>query len=885
MAQNLVHRLQKRREPALPLFGVALGEPKKTEFETKGAAKRRKNRVRPKTSGDARDKVHRKRYGDREAPGHGEKKGGRDFAGSEIAQSSARQQNDFCRKKNTARVLATTEFSKMPKLRAPIGDEFWVSEATENSIAQYAKADAAKAAEIWMLSQASQIVGRQAAESAQTPAVRNNQLLDRLGLSRKGLMQVGLSHDTIERVYRALYVYSQGFHEMLDEVRKSCTKSQGPSVVSKLWETFNALLEQCEDDGYSTAMASMEKGYKMQRELVTKSYEKRLEDLECIKRKILSDLDTKTKECDDREATIVREKSNVIDLNNKIEELSRERREAMEQRDTAEANEVKARVREGQAMTESRKQIKENSVLKQRLIDEDSRIRIAASEIRSVQREREDALKREKMAKSRIAKLEMENGTLSKKLKEGLAVVERSVRDRTSESQRADNLERQLMILQQHDKKSTRMIRTLEASKSNLERRLEMTENRVKALVVENSDLQKEVDAGGERREELADELKTYKDDLDHARQENVQKNVELKLTADAQCNLKDQLTESEREVSKLKGTVRFLREAKQNLEREAQEAVEREDHLKTERQHLQDEIDRKDKEQNEKRKIIDRRNETIDKLEKRRIALQKTIEDSKRNMLKLEGDVLKQMQDMGRKMMDNEDEVKAAKVLYDTRDTERTALKGEVDRLRKSNDQAVANQQTLRESKESFRYRSVGNSRIVSLAEDMAEFFEGTLKVYRNEIQSILKKCAKFPYDKLAVARSGAEGLDTIARASNENSRVAFETLDRLHSVDLEGFEEEVGENGEFKIVNPQILKYQPTLQKIRERFMQRAKQSLDEQIRIAALLTEVDGEIQKVGRFLFRQVERERFQAEKQLKSKARKTEQKTAATTIED
>ena len=58
----------------------------------------------------------------------------------------------------------------------------------------------------------------------------------------------------------------------------------------------------------------------------------------------------------------------------------------------------------------------------------------------------------------------------------------------------------------------------------------------------------------------------------------------------------------------------------------------------------------------------------------------------------------------------------------------------------------------------------------------------------------------------------------------------------------------------------------------------MQRAKQSLDEQIRIAALLTEVDGEIQKVGRFLFRQVERERFQAEKQLKSKARKTEQKT-------
>ena len=38
-----------------------------------------------------------------------------------------------------------------------------------------------------------------------------------------------------------------------------------------------------------------------------------------------------------------------------------------------------------------------------------------------------------------------------------------------------------------------------------------------------------------------------------------------------------------------------------------------------------------------------------------------------KRSMVKLEGDVLKQLQDMGRKMMENEDEVKAAKVLYDT--------------------------------------------------------------------------------------------------------------------------------------------------------------------------------------------------------------------------
>ena len=73
-----------------------------------------------------------------------------------------------------------------------------------------------------------------------------------------------------------------------------------------------------------------------------------------IKNKILLDFKTKTTECGRMEAKLDVEKSLVTELKNKIKQLLGEKQAALEQKNRAEENEVSARSREGQAMTECR---------------------------------------------------------------------------------------------------------------------------------------------------------------------------------------------------------------------------------------------------------------------------------------------------------------------------------------------------------------------------------------------------------------------------------------------------------------------------------------------------------------------------------------------------
>ena len=90
-------------------------------------------------------------------------------------------------------------------------------EASKLSIEQYAKADAAKAAEIWTLSEARRGADKEVPVSANTSHERNNIIWT--AWAEQVPFAGRLSQKIIERVYRALYVYSQGFHEMLNEVR------------------------------------------------------------------------------------------------------------------------------------------------------------------------------------------------------------------------------------------------------------------------------------------------------------------------------------------------------------------------------------------------------------------------------------------------------------------------------------------------------------------------------------------------------------------------------------------------------------------------------------------------------------------------------------------
>lgn len=68
-------------------------------------------------------------------------------------------------------------------------------------------------------------------------------VISQYGIDRFTLGDAGIPKEVIDRVYRCLFVYSTGFHQMLT---KLLTHTQGKYLVIKsIWRTFAVLLEYC----------------------------------------------------------------------------------------------------------------------------------------------------------------------------------------------------------------------------------------------------------------------------------------------------------------------------------------------------------------------------------------------------------------------------------------------------------------------------------------------------------------------------------------------------------------------------------------------------------------------------------------------------------------
>ena len=72
----------------------------------------------------------------------------------------------------------------------------------------------------------------------------SKQPIKRYGIDRETLSgEVKLPSDLIDRIYRALFVYSVGFYELIKTAMKH-TKGK-LSCVTALWKVFAILLEYC----------------------------------------------------------------------------------------------------------------------------------------------------------------------------------------------------------------------------------------------------------------------------------------------------------------------------------------------------------------------------------------------------------------------------------------------------------------------------------------------------------------------------------------------------------------------------------------------------------------------------------------------------------------
>ncbi|CAD8171587.1 unnamed protein product [Paramecium pentaurelia] len=89
--------------------------------------------------------------------------------------------------------------------------------------------------------------------------------LEEVGISRHQLMGRGLKKDTIDRLYKGLYVYSKGFNELLNQ----CIGDDILIVKGLIWKVFLILLERYNSSDYQMMMQQlMEQHFKEVKQVI-----------------------------------------------------------------------------------------------------------------------------------------------------------------------------------------------------------------------------------------------------------------------------------------------------------------------------------------------------------------------------------------------------------------------------------------------------------------------------------------------------------------------------------------------------------------------------------------------------------------------------------------
>ena len=95
--------------------------------------------------------------------------------------------------------------------------------------------------DIGPLKEEKQVVKKAKSKKVNAPAAS----LRQVGLDRNYLAELGIPRRTVDRLYRAMYVYSVGFNEVVREIMAHC--DQNTEVVAHIWRTYTWLLGECEN--------------------------------------------------------------------------------------------------------------------------------------------------------------------------------------------------------------------------------------------------------------------------------------------------------------------------------------------------------------------------------------------------------------------------------------------------------------------------------------------------------------------------------------------------------------------------------------------------------------------------------------------------------------
>lgn len=83
--------------------------------------------------------------------------------------------------------------------------------------------------------------------------------IERYQIDRLHLQDGGIPNDMVDRIYRALFVYSVGFYQLVNKALMHTNKKY--TIITAIWKVFSILLEYCCRTDYRMLISEIEKDH------------------------------------------------------------------------------------------------------------------------------------------------------------------------------------------------------------------------------------------------------------------------------------------------------------------------------------------------------------------------------------------------------------------------------------------------------------------------------------------------------------------------------------------------------------------------------------------------------------------------------------------------
>lgn len=92
-------------------------------------------------------------------------------------------------------------------------------------------------------------------------ATKKIDVLKKFGIDRGTLKSNGIDDESITRIYRALYVYSLGFYQLIQEpLQRGRNKNL---LLATIWKIYSVLLQHVGKTEYATVVSNLTNAYQM----------------------------------------------------------------------------------------------------------------------------------------------------------------------------------------------------------------------------------------------------------------------------------------------------------------------------------------------------------------------------------------------------------------------------------------------------------------------------------------------------------------------------------------------------------------------------------------------------------------------------------------------